>query len=269
MDQHPIFLLLGLANGAVFAALALALVVTYRSWGHQLRHRRDRAVHRVRLRVPAPGRAALLIPGLPRSMDLGSGSASAGAVVIALLVAALLGLLLYVSMFRPLRTAPPVAKAVASLGVMVVITGLIIQRLGTTRSPSPPIFADEHLDASATSGCRPTGSASRSTVVALRSLVVAALPVHAASVSPRARGRDREGRLRLRHLARPDRGGELDDQRRRRRRRRDPHRADLPLVPFSYTLFIVPALAAAILGGFQYIGPPSSAASRSGCCSRR
>ena len=33
MDQHLIFLLLGLANGAVFAALALALVVTYRSSG--------------------------------------------------------------------------------------------------------------------------------------------------------------------------------------------------------------------------------------------
>ena len=33
MDQHLIFLLLGLANGAVFAALALALVVTYRSCG--------------------------------------------------------------------------------------------------------------------------------------------------------------------------------------------------------------------------------------------
>ena len=33
MDQHLIFLLLGLANGAVFASLAMALVVTYRSSG--------------------------------------------------------------------------------------------------------------------------------------------------------------------------------------------------------------------------------------------
>ena len=33
MDQHVVFLLLGLANGAVFASLALALVVTYRSSG--------------------------------------------------------------------------------------------------------------------------------------------------------------------------------------------------------------------------------------------
>jgi len=31
LDQHAVFLLLGLANGAVFAALALALVVTFRS----------------------------------------------------------------------------------------------------------------------------------------------------------------------------------------------------------------------------------------------
>ena len=33
MDQHLIFLLLGLANGAVYAALALTLVITYRSSG--------------------------------------------------------------------------------------------------------------------------------------------------------------------------------------------------------------------------------------------
>ena len=33
MQQHAVFLLLGLANGAVFASLALALVVTFRSSG--------------------------------------------------------------------------------------------------------------------------------------------------------------------------------------------------------------------------------------------
>ncbi len=33
MTPHLVFLLLGLANGAVFASLALALVVTYRSSG--------------------------------------------------------------------------------------------------------------------------------------------------------------------------------------------------------------------------------------------
>ena len=44
------------------------------------------------------------------------------AVIVTLALEAVVGVLLYVVVFRPLRNAPPVAKAVASLGVMVVLT---------------------------------------------------------------------------------------------------------------------------------------------------
>ena len=58
----------------------------------------------------------------------------------ALVLAALLGLLLYGLIFRPLRSASPVARAVASLGVAVVITGVILERVGSNPVDVSGIF---------------------------------------------------------------------------------------------------------------------------------
>ncbi len=55
-------------------------------------------------------------------------------------MSALLGLILYLLVFRPLRAAPAVARAVGSLGVMVVMTGVMVQRLGTRPPPVERIF---------------------------------------------------------------------------------------------------------------------------------
>ncbi len=52
--------------------------------------------------------------------------------VIALLIAAGLGALLYLCVFRMLRTAPATAKAVASIAVMLVIQALLASRVGTS-----------------------------------------------------------------------------------------------------------------------------------------
>ena len=52
--------------------------------------------------------------------------------MLTLIISALLGALLYGLVFRPLRYAPPLAKAVASLGVLVVLQGLMAERMGTT-----------------------------------------------------------------------------------------------------------------------------------------
>ncbi|MCU1430768.1 MAG: putative transporter ATP-binding protein, partial [Actinomycetia bacterium] len=141
MAQHVVFLLLGLANGAVFASLALALVVTYRSSG--VINFATGAIALFTAYLYAflrNGKLLLLIPGLPRSVDLPGNVAFLPAVAISLAVAALLGLALYVTTFRPLRTARPVAKAVASVGVMVVLSGIILQRLGTAPVVVQSIF---------------------------------------------------------------------------------------------------------------------------------
>src|SRR5262249_21696403 len=86
------------------------------------------------------GNLILLIPGLPRSIDLGRPLPFAAAVALTLLADVAFGLVLYASTFRPLRSASPVAKAVASIGVMVVVTGVIIERFGTGPVAVSPIF---------------------------------------------------------------------------------------------------------------------------------
>ena len=56
------------------------------------------------------------------------------------MLAALLGALLYVLVFRPLRDAPQLARAVASLGVLVVLQGVMAIRQGTSPVSVGAIF---------------------------------------------------------------------------------------------------------------------------------
>src|SRR6202034_1193072 len=96
MTQLLIFLLLGISNGAVFASLALALVVTFRSSG---------------VINFATGSIALFsaytygflrqrqlfdpIPGLPTTIHLSNGMGFVPAAALALAITAVFGLLLY------------------------------------------------------------------------------------------------------------------------------------------------------------------------------
>ncbi len=60
---------------------------------------------------------------------------------LSLVIAALLGLIFYALIFRPLRDAPVIAKAVASIGLMIVLPALIALRVGTEIVAVEPIFA--------------------------------------------------------------------------------------------------------------------------------
>jgi sulfate-transporting ATPase len=128
---HVTSLLLGLGNGAVFAALAVALVLTYRSSGVVNFATGTMALYTAyTYAYLRDGNLLVLIPGLPSSVSLGRSLGFVPAALIALALSALLGALLYAVVFRPLRAAPPLARAVASLGVLVVMQGLIENRLG-------------------------------------------------------------------------------------------------------------------------------------------
>jgi ABC-type branched-subunit amino acid transport system ATPase component/branched-subunit amino acid ABC-type transport system permease component len=253
LSQHLVFLLLGLANGAVFAALALALVVTYRSSG--VINFATGAIALISAYIYAflrQGELLVPIPGLPETVHLGHGLPFAAAVALTLLFDAALGLALYGSTFRPLRAASPVAKAVASVGVMVVLTGVIVQRVGTNATSVATIFPS-------------TVYTFGSIRVSADRLWLAATVVIIAGVVVAGYRFTRFG-LQTRAAAETERGAYVS--------RVSPERiaavnwmigtavAGLagiliapisPLVPYSYTLFIVPALAAAIVGGFDSI----------------
>ncbi|WP_280217646.1 branched-chain amino acid ABC transporter permease/ATP-binding protein [Nocardia neocaledoniensis] len=141
MTDHLSYLVLGLGNGAVYAALGLALVMTFKSSGVVNFASGTIALYTAyTFALLRTGELMVPIPGLPRTIDLGQPLGVGPAMAISLAVAAVLGVLCYALVFRPLRTASVVAKAVASIGLMIVIQAMIAQRVGTDLIGVDPIF---------------------------------------------------------------------------------------------------------------------------------
>jgi ABC-type branched-subunit amino acid transport system ATPase component/branched-subunit amino acid ABC-type transport system permease component len=142
MSTFVLFLILGLGSGAVYAALGIGLVVTYRSSGVV-----NLATAAIALYVAytyaflRQGKLVDPIPGLNPTPGIGTGPLgfwpSFG---ISIVIAGMLGALLYVLIFRPLRAAPAAAKAVASVGVMVVVQALLATGIGSSVVSVSPIF---------------------------------------------------------------------------------------------------------------------------------
>jgi sulfate-transporting ATPase len=140
---HITSLLLGLGNGGVYAALAVALVLTYRSSGVINFATGAMALYTAyTYKFLRDGEFLVLIPGLPKTVDLGTEFGFVPAVIASLAIAALFGALLYLVVFRALRQAPPLAKTVASLGVLVIISGLVRNQVGSTPVSVGPIFGE-------------------------------------------------------------------------------------------------------------------------------
>lgn len=141
---HVTSLLLGLGNGGVYAALAVALVLTYRSSGVINFATGSMALYAAyTYAFLRDGKFLVLIPGLPESVDLGTNLGFVPATLVSLTMAALLGAVLYVVVFRPLRQAPQLARTVASLGVLVIISGLVQNQVGSAPVSVSAVFPAE------------------------------------------------------------------------------------------------------------------------------
>jgi ABC-type branched-subunit amino acid transport system ATPase component/ABC-type branched-subunit amino acid transport system permease subunit len=254
LSQHLSFLLLGLANGAVFAALGLTLVVTHRSTKVL-----NFAVSGLSLLAATlysglrRGDLLLLIPGLPRAVHTGELGFPLAALLTLVIVGAL-GPVLYYLVFRPLRTAPVVASAVASIGVSVVIAGIVSKQVGTSPKSVGSIF--------------PTDRFTFGDVSVTQDRVFVAVTVVVVALAVWAMWRFTRFGLISRAVSQSEKGAYLSGV-----------PADriatlnwvlsaviagvagiliapiVPPVPIEYTLFIVPALAVATLGGFARLAP--------------
>lgn len=254
MTKHIVFLLLGLGSGAVFGALALGLVVTYRSSGVV-----NFATGAIALYTAytyeflRKGELLLPIPGLPKTVSVGSDWGLWPALGVSLVISALLGVLLYVLVFRWLRAAPPVAKAVASIGLLIVFQALLAQRVGTT-----PVSVKRILpsDSYTIGDLRIQGDKLwfALTIVVLALALAGVFRFTRFGLATRAAAETEKGAL-VTGLS-PDRialanwaigavvaglSGILISP-------------IVPLIPVSYTLFIVSALAAALVAGFNSLG---------------
>ncbi len=153
MTDYAFYLLLGTGAGAVIAILALGIVLTYRGSGVVNFAYGAMATWTAYLfyDLRVNGDYALPIPGLPARIHLGGGVAFVPALVLALATAGALGFLTYALVFRPLRTAPALAKVVASVGVLIMILAMVQLRFEETTVipakilPSEPVTFAENL----------------------------------------------------------------------------------------------------------------------------
>lgn len=141
IDRTIVFLLLGLGAGAVYASLGLGLVLVHRVSGvvHVAHGAMAAYVAYVFVELRTAGDLVLPVG----RVDLGDEVAFAPALILALVVAAALGLVTYGLLFRPLRGAPALAGLVASVGLMATMQALIVLRFGAAGRPVPAILPAE------------------------------------------------------------------------------------------------------------------------------
>ena len=154
MTDYAFYLLLGSGAGAIIAALGLGLVITYQGSG--VVNFAYGAMTMWSVYVYADlreGAYPFPIPGVPDRYHFGGGDVGFGwAMALSLLTAALLGLLVYVAVFRPLAKAPALAKIVASVGLVVVFTSLVDRRFSDKQNirvgqilPREPVTITDNL----------------------------------------------------------------------------------------------------------------------------
>ncbi|MDR7167359.1 ABC-type branched-subunit amino acid transport system ATPase component/branched-subunit amino acid ABC-type transport system permease component [Nocardia kruczakiae] len=257
---HIGFLLLGLGSGAVFAALALALVLTYRSSGVVNFATGAQALLAAYLYAfLRRGELLIPVPGGQKSVSIGSDPGLIPSILIAMAISALFGIFLYVAVFRPLRNAPPIAPAVASIGILLIIQASIATQVGTRAQSVAPILPRDVVE-----------------VVDIRipmDRVWFAAIIVAVGIALTLWFRFTRFGLTTRAAAESEKGALVSGL--------SPERIAManwgissavaglagvliapivPVVPSAYTLFIVPALAAALVGNLTALGPAIAAA---------
>ena len=128
MNEILLFLLLGLGTGATIAAIAVGIVVTYRGSGF------------INLAEGAIAMLAGFSFWALRTGELGFTLSTPLAVVFSYAFVLVASVAIELAVFRPLRTAAPLAKLVASLGVLLTLQAVMLLAFGTSQHPQPTII---------------------------------------------------------------------------------------------------------------------------------
>src|SRR3954447_18878948 len=146
IDTYVQFLLLGIGAGAIYAAIALGLLLTYRSSGVINFAHAAAAMYAayvfVGLRVD--GDLLLPLPGAPGRIHLHTLPTGLAAAV-AIVATALLELAVYFAVFRPLRATPPLSRLLASVGVMVALQAIVTLQYGADTVSVPRVLPSTPL----------------------------------------------------------------------------------------------------------------------------
>jgi branched-chain amino acid transport system permease protein len=143
VSEHLLFLIVGLGAGAAYAAVAMALVTTYRGTGVVNIAQGAMAMWAAFTYDELRRTGDLVLPA--GRVDLGIGWPGVPALAVGVASAAVIGLVLHLAVFRPLRSAPPLAKVVASVGVAITLQALVVLRFGTGRRAVPALLPDDTM----------------------------------------------------------------------------------------------------------------------------
>ncbi|MFT3865003.1 MAG: ABC transporter permease [Solirubrobacterales bacterium] len=149
MSSYILFLLLGLGSGAIYAILALGLVLKYRSagvvdFGHSAV---AMFIAYVYFALRTEGKLELPWAVLPHEITItGSEMGNAPALIASLLYAAVLGLVMYFVIYRPLRHATQLARICASVGVMLFLEAVAVLNFSSNPKSIPAILPNSPLE---------------------------------------------------------------------------------------------------------------------------
>src|SRR6516164_813999 len=121
-----LFILLGLGSGALIAGISLGVVATYRGSGY---------INLSTGAIAMLGGYAFwaLTSGRLASLPLGV------ALPIAMVFVVAVGAFFELVVYRPLRTSAPLAKLIASLGVLLVCQSCMLLSFGVTQQAAPSV----------------------------------------------------------------------------------------------------------------------------------
>ncbi|MBW6437282.1 ABC transporter permease [Actinoplanes hulinensis] len=149
MDQVLLFITLGFAGGAVYAVIAASIVSLHAATGVLNFAQGSLALWGVWVVAELRDSATLVLP--VGSVVLGPQPLPAWpAVALGVLSVTGLAFAAHLLVFRPLRTAPPLAQVVASVGLMLAIASLVPLRFSTDGVLAPPLLTERTLSVAGT-----------------------------------------------------------------------------------------------------------------------
>jgi branched-chain amino acid transport system permease protein len=131
MQNLLLFSLLGLASGAMIASIALGVVLSWRASGT----------------INIAAGAVVMVAGYLfwclRTGHFGPALTTAPALIITLVLMAVLAVVVELVAVRPLRSASPLARLVASVGVLLLMQALVQLVFGTAPLDSPRVLTGQ------------------------------------------------------------------------------------------------------------------------------
>ncbi|MEM8903877.1 MAG: ABC transporter permease [Actinomycetota bacterium] len=145
MSTALLFMLLGVGVGAMYAALAMGVIVAYRASGVVNFALGAMAMFPAVVYAELRTSGDLLLPvvGVPNRIGLGDPLGFGPAALLALAMGLVITAVAYGVVIRPLRDSPALTMVIATVGLTIVLQGLAVKSFGTATVRTPPILPDD------------------------------------------------------------------------------------------------------------------------------